>query len=44
VFASGDGAVRDVIAGGRHVVVDGRHVARDAVLARFAAAMRRLPI
>ncbi len=44
VFASGDGVVRDVIAGGRHVVVDGRHVARDAVLARFAAAMRRLPI
>ncbi|MEZ0303533.1 MAG: formimidoylglutamate deiminase [Hyphomicrobiaceae bacterium] len=44
LFASGDGVVRDVIAGGRHVVVDGRHVARDAVLARFAAAMRRLPI
>ena len=44
VFASGDGVVRDVFAGGRHVVVDGRHVARDAVLARFAAAMRRLPI
>jgi formimidoylglutamate deiminase len=43
-FASGDGIVRDVFACGRHVVVDGRHVARDAVLARFAAAMRRLPI
>ena len=43
VFASGDGVVRDVFAGGRHVVVDGRHVARDAILARFAAAMRRLP-
>jgi cytosine/adenosine deaminase-related metal-dependent hydrolase len=43
-FATGDGVVRDVLAGGRRVVADGRHVAREAVLARVAAAMRRLPL
>jgi formiminoglutamate deiminase len=41
-FAAGDGVVRDVFAGGRRVVVQGRHVAREPILARFAAAMRRL--
>ncbi len=42
IFASGDGVVRDVFAGGRHVVADGRHVARERVLARFKVTMRRL--
>lgn len=39
MFASGDGVVRDVLAGGRHVVREGRHVAREALLARFKATM-----
>jgi formiminoglutamate deiminase len=42
IFTAGDGAVRDVFAGGRRVVADGRHVAREAIRARFAATMRRL--
>lgn len=42
IFASGDGAVKDVFAGGRHVVRDGRHVARDQLLTRFNATMTAL--
>ena len=42
VFASGEGVVRDVVAGGRRVVSDGRHIHRDAIRCRFAETMRRL--
>lgn len=42
IFAAGDGAVRDVFAGGQRVVADGRHVRRDAIRQRFAVTMRRL--
>ncbi|MDX2202207.1 MAG: formimidoylglutamate deiminase [Hyphomicrobiaceae bacterium] len=42
VFAGGDGLVRDVIAGGRHVVTEGRHVAREGLAARYAKVARRL--
>ena len=42
VFAAGDGAVRDVFAGGRRVVADGRHVRRDQLRQRFASTMHRL--
>lgn len=42
VFAAGDGAVRDVYAGGRRVVAEGRHLGRDAIRSRFTAAMHRL--
>ena len=42
VFAAGDGAVREVFAGGRRVVADGRHVRRDQLRQRFASTMHRL--
>jgi formiminoglutamate deiminase len=42
IFAAGDGAVRDVFAGGRHVVAQGRHVHRDRILRRFTGTVRRL--
>lgn len=42
VFSGGDGIVRDVIAGGQHVVRDGRHVHRDAIAARYRAVATRL--
>jgi formimidoylglutamate deiminase len=42
LFAAGDGAVRDVFAGGSHVVAEGRHVRRDAIFRAFTATMRRL--
>lgn len=42
VFAGGDGLVRDVIAGGRHVVSEGRHIHRDTLRARFSDVMVRL--
>jgi formimidoylglutamate deiminase len=42
IFAAGDGAVRDVFAGGRRVVREGRHIAREALLARFKATMTAL--
>ena len=42
IFAAGDGAVRDVFAGGRRVVREGRHIAREALLARFKATMTTL--
>jgi len=42
VFAAPDGVVTDLWSAGRHCVRGGRHVAREAVRARFAAAMRRL--
>ena len=42
MFAAGDGAVRDVFAGGSRVVTGGRHVRRDDLLDRFRATMRRL--
>jgi formimidoylglutamate deiminase len=40
IFASDRGVVRDVWAGGRHVVVEGRHRARDTLRAGYAAALR----
>lgn len=42
IFAQGDGAVRDVWSAGRHIVQGGRHQARDAITARYRAAMRGL--
>jgi formimidoylglutamate deiminase len=42
IFAAGDGAVRDVFAGGQQVVAETRHVRRDEVRRRFTAVMRRL--
>ncbi len=42
IFAAGDGAVRDVFAGGHHVVAEGRHVRRDEIRQRFTVTMRRL--
>lgn len=39
IFAADDRVVRDVWSAGRHVVQDGRHRARDAVAARFRAAL-----
>jgi formimidoylglutamate deiminase len=42
IFAAGDGIVRDVFAGGAHVVTAGRHIRRDALRANFTAAMCRL--
>jgi formimidoylglutamate deiminase len=42
VFAAGDGAVREVFAGGRRVVANGRHVRRDQLSQRFAGVMHRL--
>lgn len=42
IFTAGDGAVRDVFAGGRRMVREGRHVARDPLLARFRATMTAL--
>ncbi len=44
VFAAGDGAVRDVFAGGRRVVADGRHVRRDQLRQRFVSTMHRLSV
>lgn len=42
LFAAGDGAVRDVFAGGRHVVADARHTRRAELRRRFTDVMRRL--
>lgn len=42
VFVSGPRAVREVMVGGRTLVREGRHAAREAVAARFAAALARL--
>jgi formimidoylglutamate deiminase len=42
IFAAGDGAVRDVFAGGLQVVAEARHVRRDEIRRRFTATMRRL--
>ncbi|MGY6248652.1 formimidoylglutamate deiminase [Bosea thiooxidans] len=42
IFAANALPLRDVVVGGRSVVVEGRHVARDSVRARFATVMRRL--
>ena len=42
IFAAGDSVVRDVFAGGQHVVAEGRHVRRDQLRQRFAAVMHRL--
>ena len=42
IFAgAGPGAVTDLWSAGRHIVQGGRHVARDAVAARFRAALDR---
>jgi formiminoglutamate deiminase len=42
VFAGGDGVVKDVIAGGRHVVRERRHVRREEIAARYRAVATRL--
>jgi len=42
IFAGDDRMVSDVFAAGRHVVRQGRHIARDAIAARYRAAMARL--
>ena len=42
IFAAGDGVVRDVYAGGSHVVAAGRHIHREVLLERFRATMHRL--
>ena len=42
VFAADDRVVREVWSAGRACVVEGRHVARDAVAARYRAALRAL--
>lgn len=42
LFAASACPVRDVMAGGRMVVQAGRHVAEEAILARYAACLRRL--
>lgn len=42
VFCGGPGLVRDVVVGGRRVIVDGRHVAEDEILRDFRRAMTEL--
>jgi formiminoglutamate deiminase len=42
VFAAGAGAITEVWRQGEHVVQSGRHRAREAVEARYGAALRRL--
>jgi formimidoylglutamate deiminase len=42
IFVAGRAAVRSVFAGGRAVVTEGRHARRDAIAARYRAAMARL--
>ena len=42
LFAAGDRVVRDVWAAGRHVVREGRHIRRDAIEARYRAALADL--
>jgi formimidoylglutamate deiminase len=42
VFSGQSNPVRRVVVGGREVVRDGRHLRREAIAARFIAAMRRL--
>ncbi|MFZ5792126.1 MAG: formimidoylglutamate deiminase [Pseudomonadota bacterium] len=42
VFVTGKAAVDAVLVGGRSVVAKGRHCRREAITARYAAAMRRL--
>ena len=42
IFSTGDGAISDVFAGGRHLVAAGRHIARDAALRRYTATLQRL--
>ncbi len=42
IFAGDDRAVAEVWAAGRHVVSGGRHVRRDAIEARYRAAMKML--
>ncbi|MBI1386701.1 MAG: formimidoylglutamate deiminase [Rhizobiales bacterium] len=42
IFAGDDRMVADVWSAGRHVVVAGRHIARDAIIARYRAAVATL--
>jgi formimidoylglutamate deiminase len=42
IFASGDRAVSDVWAAGRHQVRQSRHIEREALVARYRASARRL--
>jgi len=42
LVAGGGSMVREVWAGGRHVVREGRHVARDAVVAAYRRVLQRL--
>ncbi len=42
IFSADNAAVGDVICGGAHVVAGGRHRARERIVARYRAALRRL--
>lgn len=42
IFACGDDVVTDVWSAGRHVVSGGRHQARDAIIASYNAALKKL--
>jgi formimidoylglutamate deiminase len=42
IFSGNRNLVRDVYVGGRRVVVGGHHVQRDAIAARYRAAITRL--
>ena len=44
IFAVGNPLVDCVWSGGRKLVADGRHAARDSIVARYAATMRRLAL
>jgi formimidoylglutamate deiminase len=42
IFAVGNAVVKDVLVGGRRVVVDRHHINEDEIAARFRAAVKRL--
>ncbi len=42
IFSSGNAAVKDVFAAGRHVVKDRHHINEEQIAQRFRAAIRRL--
>jgi formimidoylglutamate deiminase len=42
IFSAGNAAVKDVFAGGRHVVKDHHHINEDRIAQRFRDAIRRL--
>lgn len=42
IYTAGRAVIRDVYAGGRHVVAQGRHAKRDDIVARYRGVMARL--